>query len=265
MFALTKPASRHKPLYILLATVLVVGVLLTPVDAFRSAGVSFIDTELRAASTANKQFVNTKYPIGDAEQLAAFPKEFGTYKMRYQYEWDFLAELLDTDVLMARDYGGPGLFLPVTLLIVQSTNMSSFHPAPVCFKAQGWTINESSTAVVDIPVDDAAWARQGVLEGDQHAFDGTIQAKRLLAEREVNGSKQRELNLYFYIKEESNGVATKVSWIRVSMFVPATGDYTAHENILKNFTAQIVPELFAPEPRTTSQTVLGRVIEAVRA
>lgn len=248
----------------ILAIAAALGLLMMPTSAFSSGGVSFIETELRSTSTADRLHVATKYPIGDAEKLAKFPQKLGNYSMTHQYQWDSIAELLDTDVLLARDYRAPGLYLPVTLLIVQSTNMSSFHPAPVCYKAQGYTILDDHTETTTIPVTNGSWARSGLFSGDNREFNGTIEAKRLVVEKiRKDNATTRELNLYFYIKEETALVTEKVAWVRMSMFVPATGDYSAHEEVLKHFAAEVVPELFdpaaAPEQQSVAHLLLARL------
>lgn len=255
--------ANYKPVFAVLGVVVIVAILLTPVNAFSSQAVSFIDTELKK-DDGNHLMVNTKYPIGDKEKLEAFPKTMGKWSMTHEYDWDFIAELLDTDVLIARDYRAPGIYIPVSLVIIQSSNVSSFHPAPVCYKAQGFTIVDSETATVPVEVNNTAWAKQGVFAQDLHAFDGKLVAKRLVVEKEVSGgAKMRELNLYFYLKEEQGNVAQKIEWVRISMYVPATGDYSAHENILKEFMGEVVPELFAPSggppPATVFQILASKV------
>lgn len=256
--------ANYRPVYVGLGIVVVIATLLTPVDAFANQGVSFIDTELKTQNDAARLYVNTKYPIGDAEKLNQFPTSLGKWNMTHEYDWDFIADLLDTDVLIARDYRAPGVYIPVSVVIIQSTNMSSFHPAPVCYKAQGFEIVDAETSTVSVPVNETQWAREGLFEGDQRAFGGTIQAKRLVVERVTeDGAVQRELNLYFYIKEEEGRITQKVEWVRISMFVPAKGDYSRHEAVLKDVMGEVVPELFAPveKPPTTTlaQSLLSRV------
>lgn len=260
MTATTRP--KYLPIVTLLGVTLIIALLLSPVDAFSRQGVTFIDTELRAAPTSPRM-IETKHPLGDPVGLAEFPTSFGKWNMTHEYEWDFLAELLDTDLLMSRDYRAPGLYLPVSLLIIESTNVSSFHPAPVCYKAQGFTIVENETATVEVPVPDDSWARAGWFgEGEARTFEGSLEAKRLLVERTTpDGSVRRELNLYFYIKQETASVADGVAWVRISMYVPATGDYTKHEAVLKEFMAEVVPQLFVPvEDESAANDTLGSAL-----
>lgn len=250
---------NYRPLYVVVAIALLAAVLLSPASAFTRQGVTFIDTELKSKDTSTRQFVETKYPIGDPEGLANFPTHLGKWRMTHEYEWDFLAELLDTDLLMSRDYRAPGVYIPVSLLILQSTNVSSFHPAPICYKAQGYTILDEQTSTVQVPVENATWARtEGWLSEDEgRVFQGSIAAKRLVVERTTKeGNLQRELNLYFYIKEEKQQITDRVAWIRASMFVPATGDYSKHEQILADFMGAVVPELFNYKEQPDDGTLL---------
>ncbi|HVL47323.1 MAG TPA: exosortase-associated EpsI family protein [Candidatus Thermoplasmatota archaeon] len=251
----TKP--NYRPLYVVLGATVFAVVLASPVDAFQTGGVTFIDTELKSGQREKRQFVDTKHPIGDPESLRDFPTSLGRWNMSYEYDWNFLQELLSTDLLLSRDYRAPGVYVPVSLLIIQSTNVSSFHPAPVCYKAQGFTIRDELTTTVTVPVKDSSWAESGWLsEREGRVFKGAIEAKELVVERTTkDGATQRELNLYFYMKEEKRDVTDRIAWIRVSMFVPAEGDYSAHRGIMMDLMGEVVPRLFVFSERQGSATV----------
>lgn len=260
---MTEKKPNYRPVYVILALVVITAILVTPMQAFASRGVSFLDTELRTGND-QRTYVATKYPVGDAAKLQAFPTRLDNWTMTNQYDWDFIAQLLNTNVLLARDYRAPGLYIPASLVIIQSTNVSSFHPAPVCYQAQGYTIVDSETATVSVPITNTSWASNGVFGSDGHSFSGNLQAKRLVVEKTLkNGEAQRELNLYFYLKQQQGSVTEKIEWVRISMYIPPTGDYSQHQKVLEDLMAHVVPELFSPAEGSQERTLLGALADHV--
>ncbi|HWG92321.1 MAG TPA: exosortase-associated EpsI family protein [Candidatus Thermoplasmatota archaeon] len=234
----------------LVALLVVVALLLSPPSMIFAKAVSVVDTELRQSS-GNEVRVVTKFDLGDVRQLNRLPKTLGNWTMSHQYAWDNIATRLDTDVLLSRDYVRPGLLQPVNLLIVQSGNVSSFHPAPVCYRMQGWTVPEEGKLVV-VPIPNATFAQGSWLGGQNEvlAFNGEIRAKLLPVTKAATGNTTiKKVALYVYLKDEVARVTEDVTWVRVEVALPADAPDEEALPLLGELLGETVPQVFVFQPQ----------------
>lgn len=185
--------------------------------------------------------------LGDAGALRTIPTQLGPWEATREHDWDRVAEILDTNVLLSRDYSHPNLLQPANLLVVQSGNVSSFHPAPVCYRAQGWTLASEEGEGVRVPVPNATFAREAWLSEDEpYTFDGEVGAKLLDVTKanETGGLVERRVALYVYLKSEDWRVTDSVTWVRVEMSLPPSSPAQEAEPILADLLGRALPALF---------------------
>lgn len=208
--------------------------------------VAIIDTELRE-SGGDARSVLVKMDLGDARQLRTIPQDLGAWSMQQERDWDRIAEILSSNVLLSRDYARDDLFQTVNLLIVESTNVSSFHPAPVCYRVQGWTVPEDEGTKVPVHVPNASWAEPGWLsDSEPYVFAGNLSAKLLSVTREgPNGTQEQRVALYAYLKKEDWRTTREVTWIRTEIVVPAGTDPHVVAPVLGDLFAETVPHIFS--------------------
>lgn len=225
---------------------LVTAVMLSTPSTIFAQSVSLVDTELRERGT-EPQRVLTKMELGDAASLESVSEELGAWRMTTEHDWDKVADILNTDVLLSRDYSHPNLIQPAHLLIIQSYNVSSFHPAPVCYRVQGWELPADGGRSVPVAVPNATWAESHWLsEAEPRAFNGTIEAKLFdVVKRDDDGNvTEKRVALYVYIKREDWRVTNSVTWVRTEIAV--TPDTTAEQAapVLADLLGAALPELF---------------------
>jgi len=245
------------------ALLVIVGFLLSTPSMIFARKIDVIDTELRDTG-ANPQRVLTKYDLANPKDLAKIPKQLGNWTLAKEYKWDSVATILDTNVLLSRDYARADVFQPVNLLIIQSGNVSSFHPAPVCYRAQGWDVPENEGDPVQVEVPNVTWAQQQWLSKDeQNVFSGNVSAKILTVTRhDANGTvTEKRMALYTYIKREDWRVTNSVTWVRVEMAVEPNATSAEVLPILSDLMRETVPSLFSfkvSEEKTLGETVVAK-------
>lgn len=220
----------------------VAALLLSTPSMIFARGLAVVDTELREAGP-DPQRVLTKRDLADPKELESLPRQLGAWNATRQYAWDDVGTLLNAQVLLSRDYARRDVLQPVNLLVVQSSNVSSFHPAPVCYRVQGWAVDDAG-ATVSVPVPNATWAQPTWLSEDEpFAFGGNLTAKVLTATK----PGETRIVLYVYLKREDWRVTNAVTWIRTEI---AVGPNTTAERalpVLQSLLGEAVPELFAFE------------------
>lgn len=222
--------------------------------------VTILDTELDERGS-DPQRVLAKMDLGDSRHLQDIPIRLGPWNLTRQHAWDATAALLNTDVLLSRDYAHPNLLQSVNLLVIESRNVSSFHPAPVCYEAQGWTVTPGVT--VAIPVPNATWAQPHWLSEDEpRSFSGRVDAKMLEATRAgVDGAPdEKRVALYVYLKDDDWSVARSVTWIRVEMAIPPESSGMDAVPALSSLLAEAFPALFSFE-ETQEKTLAETSVE----
>jgi hypothetical protein len=244
----------------LLASAFLVSLLFTPVSYVTAQGVTFIDTELKEASP-DRQFVQTLFNMGDRDALMSLPKQLGEWQMVHEYNWDRVASILNSDLLLSREYAKPGVYQPLNVVIVESRNLSSFHSAPVCFTFQGYRVLQENTGI-RIPTLGSPWAREQWLQNvRQGVFAGAVGAKDLIVERPLaGGGSAHELALYFYVKNEQAQGSGAITWVRVSVPIPGPDNYQGQLLMAQELLGEIVPKLFTLRPPDVS--VLGALTDA---
>lgn len=226
------------------ALVLVVAALFSTPSMIFAKSVSVVDTELREDS-GHAQKVLTKLDLAKNASLQSIPTKLGNWTLTHTYDWDSVATLLNANVLLSRDYSRPDLLQPVNLLIVQSTNVSSFHPAPVCYQVQGWAVHDDGT-VVDVPIPNATWSQQAWLsKAEPFVFRGNLTAKVLDVTKGTGKNTTEHVAIYVYLKKEDWKVTNDITWVRMEMDVPAGTGPGPVLSIMGDLFAAAVPNLFS--------------------
>jgi hypothetical protein len=224
----------------------VVALLLSTPSMIFAQSVAIVDTELRDQG-ADPTRVLTRLDLGDEAQLQRIPRELGPWRLAQERDWDRVAEILNTDVLLSRDYTRSDLLQPANLLIVQSTNVSSFHPAPVCYRAQGWTVPADGGRVVTVHVPNATWAQERWLsDAETNVFGGNITAKLLEATKTNAAGEvvEKRVALYVYLKKEDWRVTKEVTWIRTEIVIPPDSPAEEALPVLSSLLGETVPQIF---------------------
>lgn len=228
----------------------VLAILLSTPSMVVAKSVAVVDTELREDG-ASPQRVLTTMDLGKPDAL---PRKLGRWNATQQYAWDDVGTLLHANALLSRDYARPGLHQPVNLLILQSANVTSFHPAPVCYRAQGWDVHDDGL-LVPVPIPNATWAQPGWISDDAPGtFHGNLTAKALVATKEGD----ERVALYVYLKKSDWAVTRDVTWIRVEIGVPPGTDPTDAVAAMRDLLGEAVPYMFRFE--AGEEPVLGQAL-----
>lgn len=227
----------------------VIAILSSNRETLFMKGISMIDTEINEAGSS-AAFVRTKMDFGSNEHMLSFPWQVGEWEATGEYDWAMIKELLGADVMLVRSYDRPELYMPVFLLIAQSGDVSSFHPPPVCYRAQGYEIDEEST--VKFPVTDSVWAGdswRSMREGN--IFKGELSAKLLIvSKRNTEGEiTERRGVLYYYVKD-SSAVTDSITMIEVSATAPVNLPYDGTIELLKTLLGDSIPAMFEPHEKS---------------
>ena len=137
-----------------MALALVITVLVSPIGGIFASQATFIGSELHRSS-GNEVLVRTKMDFGSIDHLRKFPIKLENWN-GLEFSTEKLQEELNADLILFRRYiHKPEYRQPMELLIMQSDDVSSFHPPPVCYKAEGYNIEEDG--VEKIEVEDSGW------------------------------------------------------------------------------------------------------------
>jgi len=250
----------YRPLYAVFGALLVLAVLVTPVEVFKSNGSVFTATELRGRPASTMLDVQLAPYLRESEGVQGVPKHIGAWNMSRQYNWDPYQQILDADALVSRDYRAPGMNAPASLVVLQSTNMSSFHSPRVCYEMQRFTILEEHTGKVKVPLKSGKSNTTGFVTAEGLEID----AQRYVVERTIaQGVTLRMLDLHFFVREESGYVTQRATWIRTSMYIPPGHDMADYEPILIAFMGEAVPEMVNVSPAYQRETVLEYLLSKV--
>jgi hypothetical protein len=205
--------------------------------------VMMIGTELSYA-TSDELPVRTKLDFGNTEHMQAFPSKIGEWT-GFEYNATGVAESLHADVLLMRVYSHPKLYQPVTFLIMQSNNRSSFHPPIVCYPALGYTIEEEGKETVT--VHNVSWVEDPWLSrADMKRNDVLLSVKKLVVVKEAANTEkvtERRVVLYFYVKEPPLSSDT-ITMVRVEALAPTDGSYEGILKAAKEFMSDTIPCMF---------------------
>ena len=222
--------------------------LLSSPSSILASSITTIDTELSHAS-GDAMSVRTQMDFGNNEQVAAFPREIGDWRGN-NYETSKLEENLGADVMLMRAYSHPKIRQPVFFHILQSNNLSSFHPPIVCYPALGYTIAEEGKESISVPnvswVEEPLFAISESKKDELGGFNGTFSVKKLIVVKESNADgkvTERRVVLYFYVKGNPLSSDT-VTIVRVSALAPVEGSYEGVLDICKDFMGDTFPYMF---------------------
>jgi len=222
----------------LLALTVVVSILLLPPSMILARQVTFIDIEPYRA-TAEQTPVRTKFDLGSVEHVRGLPMEIGKWRGT-DYDTSEIEEALNADVILMRAYQSPGFYQPIFLLIMQSNDPWSFHPAVICYPALGYQIEEHRKE--KIPLSNVDWVSYWRSEKEQNI--ASINTNRLLIFKESDGKvTERRVVLYFFVSERL-APEEKITMVRVSTLVPIDLSYDGVLSLTKDFMAEVVPLLF---------------------
>jgi len=172
--------------------------------------------------------------------MKRFPKAIGKWK-GIDYETSQIEKRLNADVVLLRAYQSPRFYQPIFFLIIQSSDLGSFHRPPLCYTVLGYQIEDKGKE--EIPILNAEWASYWRSEAEQH-ITASIHANKLVVFKESNGKvTERRVVLYFYVKERPIS-EDKLTMIRVSALVPIDMSYDGVLSVTKDFMGEMVPCLF---------------------
>ncbi len=222
-----------------LALTAVISVLLMPPSMILARTVAFIDTRSYRASV-DQTFVRTKMDLGNVEHVRNFPTAIGEWR-GIDYETSPIEEQLNADVILLRAYQSPSFYQSIFLLIMQSSDLGSFHPPPVCYPALGYQIEEQGKEA--IPLLNVDWVSYWRSEAEQNIAT-SINANKLVVFKESNGRvTERRVVLYFYVK--GNPVLDdELTMVRVSALAPVDMSYDGILSLTKDFMGEVIPDLF---------------------
>ncbi len=244
------------------ALLIVAGLLLSTPSMIFVRKVDIVDAELR--DSGHSHAVLARMDLGDPKALKAIPRTLGAWNESREYDYDNVAAILNTNVLLSRDYQRDDVFQPVNLLVIESENVSSFHPAPVCYRAQGYDVPADEGAVVTVPVPNETWAQERWLSAqEQNVFAGNLSAKLLeVTKPGPNGTvAEKRVALYVYLKREDWRVTDQVTWVRLEMVVTPDTRGADVLPILGDMMKEVVPNLFlfkVTEERTLGESLVDR-------
>lgn len=242
--------------------VILLAILLSTPSSLVMRGVSLIDTELQGSSSGGT-FVQTKMDFASPDQMRVFSLD--------SEEWtstDFNAsafeKTLGADITLSRAYRHPSFTDPIFFMIMQSRDVSSFHPPPVCYRALGFNIEDEDK--VEISVDGLGWAREEWYpKEDMTIYQGSIRAKKLVISKGNDGNlTEKRVVLYYYVRDEQSSVPKEITMIRASAVVPLDGSYQKALDLEKQLIADTFPSMFEPRPgeKTLARWLIneGRVL-----
>ncbi len=221
----------------LLAIVIVF--LLSDPQILQSKGISLVSTELGKESQ-EETLVWAKSGFKDDQELLNFPARLGKWEGHdvSQQEMTELRETLDANVFLMRTYYREGFSTPVFFLIIQAKEASAFHRPPVCYKAQGYLVEEDEDRIQVNP-------RQMETDGTSDArVGGVVPMKKLwLSKRESGEVSERRIALYCYLKG-NQFTGDTINMVRFSTLAPVDGSPKGVLREMKNFAGLALPHLF---------------------
>ncbi|MFC2056733.1 exosortase-associated EpsI family protein [Chloroflexota bacterium] len=217
---------------------------------------------MKKRDTGKIDVAKTNIGLNDQEHLNNFPYRIGDWQGIDDNNAEPLLRKLKADTLLMRTYRIDMSGRPFFFLIVHADSTSSIHPPPVCYRVQGYTIQESSGDT--IPIGD--WALRNRIHGqDLDTINGASQetmlkllakklnipiyeveipVSRLLAfKTNENGTAERRLVYYLYLKDLEFDIRPEFSMLRVSTLVPAD-NYGDIESELKDFMSEVFTLIF---------------------
>ena len=260
------------PIIGLIALALVMILLLSTPSEILAREVQLIDTELGRAS-GNEIYVATKMDFGSNEHVQTFPREIGDWRS-FTINTPRFAESLNADAMLLRVYArlsnGTVRDKQVSFLIIQSENVSSFHPPPVCYNSLGYKIEEETTE--EVLISNITWAQPPLTSASGHEHEPekagrfnssssmSMSVKKLVIFKESEGKvKDREVVLYFFVKD--NPLATDtITMIRASAHAPLNGSVDRALNITKGFMGEAFPYMF--EVREKEEIIAVKLAES---
>lgn len=221
----------------LLAIVIVF--LLSDPQVLQSKGISLVSTELGKKSE-EETLVWAKSGFKGNQELLDFPAKLGKWQGHdvSQREMTELRERLDANVFVMRTYYKEGFSTPVFFLIIQAKESSAFHRPPVCYKGQGYFVEEDKDTVRVHP-------GQMETNGASHAHvGGVVPMKKLwLSKRESNEVTERRIALYCYLKG-NQFTGDTINMVRFSTLAPVDGSPEGVLREMKELAGLALPHLF---------------------
>ncbi|MCD6455291.1 MAG: exosortase-associated EpsI family protein [Methanophagales archaeon] len=241
----------------ILILMIILSVFLSTPGMVSPGGVSLVATEVQHSS-GDEIFVRTKLDFAHPETMAEFPQRIGEWHS-VSYNWSALKESLGADILLSRAYRHPNSSKPVFFLIIQGTNMSTFHPPIVCYPALGYEIEEEGK--VEVPIANASWAAgPWRSEREGSVFKGEMSVKKLVLVKRSGDGKitERRVALYYYVKDERMSMPNEITMIRLSAIAPLNGSYQEELEQMKKLASDTFPAMFEvrPEERMIAEKLI---------
>ncbi len=222
-------------------------------------GIWMIDTELNEAGE-NSFFVRTKVDFGKGSYMESLPNDIDDWYGAGDYDWEHIKKALGADAMLVRAYTKTTNYEVAFFLVAQSDDPSSFHPPPVCFRAQGYNIEEEGSVRFTVP--ETEWAAKhwrSELEGN--VFKGSFSAKTMVISKEDREGNvtERMAVLYYYVKH-GGVVPDNITMVQTSAAIQNDQAYDRTFEMCKELMGDMMPVLFEPDiidKETTASYVVG--------
>lgn len=258
-----KPAFRVT-IGIVVLTVIAAVLLSTPSSIIVPA-IALVDTEYQQSS-GKETTVRTKLDFARCDTLQSLPEQFGDWTVSAFCDWSGMEEYLDADVVFGRTYRHLHSSDTFFFVVVQSNDVSSFHPPTICYPSLGYDIVEEG--VTEFAVTDSSWAEQsrstnsrgtskvvnlGMLQTAEEGlgyFDERISAKKLVVTKDMEKeTAQRRVVFYYYVRDERASVPRAVTMIRFSALTSLAGSYEHTLHLAQQLAADTFPLMFELQPK----------------
>ncbi|GAG20843.1 unnamed protein product, partial [marine sediment metagenome] len=203
-----------------------------------AGGYVVIDTQLSGESQYAR-YVRTTTNLSGQQELNDFPRAIADWYGQ-DYDTSGMKEFLEADVLIIRSYSRTEFSQPVILLILQSANLSSFHPPNVCYSGLGYLVD--SVQDDHVVIKDQAWVGQtgnqepGEMpttlparvrqELEFEPYQGQIPVKRFTASKlNEDGEVIERILVLFAVIKDIAITTDEIGLIRVSALIPLSGGY----------------------------------------
>lgn len=227
----------------LILLIIAIVILISPPSVLFSQTIQIIDTEF-TGSSGDEQHVRTMVDFGDTQVMENLPLE-ETGWTRITEDLSNTEQQLGADILLAWRCHHVSSSNRIWFLILQSKDVSSFHPPPVCYAALGYEILQEDT--IDIAVSGDRWAATSSVNmlSEGLFFSGTMSTKRLVIAKDCDGRVcDKRVVLYFYIKPNISETPNEITMVRVSAVVPANGSFDSIQELETKLIADAFPLMF---------------------
>ncbi|MFC2071781.1 exosortase-associated EpsI family protein [Chloroflexota bacterium] len=233
-------------------TFVLVILLYRPTPSLRGAFIN-IDTHLTGGS-GKVSVAKLKISLNEQQHLDGFPYQIGDRQGTDDEEVEYLKKILKADTLLLRMYTSDSFRQPIFLLIIHSPRSNSFHPPRVCYRGQGYSIEEESKDAIYVKdtalkkrIEEPSWDTLGEwfsVKFGIPVYPAEIPVNKLIVYKtDKNETVERRLVYYLYLKD-LEFTSHEFSMLRVSALIPVNGHYDDVEREMKDFMSEVLALIF---------------------